>query len=116
MQSGIPEQQTPGFWNNVSVCCGSAGVAQFFLDLHRVTRRPEYLSFSKRVTAQLLKQATRDEQGMRWIQAEHRVRPEFLVAQTGYSQGASGIGLWLLHLDAFEQGKKAWITLPDSPF
>ena len=34
-QSGIPEKQTAGFWNNVSQCCGSAGVGQFFLDLHR---------------------------------------------------------------------------------
>lgn len=116
MRSGMPEKQTPGFWNNVSVCCGSAGVAEFFLDLHRVTRKPEYLAFSKRVTAQLLSQATQDEKGMRWIQAEHRVRPELLVAQTGYSQGAAGIGMWLLHLDAFEQGKKTRITLPDSPF
>jgi lantibiotic modifying enzyme len=26
MASGIPEQQTPGYWNNVSRCCGAAGV------------------------------------------------------------------------------------------
>ena len=25
--SGIPERRTAGFWNNVSVCCGNAGVA-----------------------------------------------------------------------------------------
>src|SRR5215813_11097735 len=43
MSSGIPEKQTPGFWNNVSVCCGSAGVAEFFLSLHRLTRDPTYL-------------------------------------------------------------------------
>ena len=53
---------------------------------------------------------------MRWVQAEHRVRPELLVAQTGYMQGAAGIGIWLLHLDAFDRGKKSWIRLPDSPF
>ncbi len=119
MASGIPEKQTPGFWNNVSVCCGSAGVAEFFLNLHRVTGAPKYLEFSKRVTAQLLAKGTRDEAGLRWTQAEHRVKPELLIAQTGYNQGAAGIGIWLLHLDAFQQGrqgKKAWITLPDSPF
>jgi lantibiotic modifying enzyme len=116
MSSGIPERQTPGFWNNVSVCCGSAGVAEFFLNLYRVTHKSEYLAFSKRVTGQLLAKGTRDKTGIRWVQAEHRVRPELLVAQTGYSQGAAGIGMWLLHLDAFQQGKKSWITLPDSPF
>jgi len=116
MESGIPEQQTPGFWNNVSQCCGSAGVAEFFLSLHRVTRERAYLEFSKRVTAQLLAKATSDRDGMRWIQAEHRVRPELLVAQTGYMQGAAGIGMLLLHLDGFQRGKKASILFPDSPF
>jgi lantibiotic modifying enzyme len=116
MASGVPEKQTPGFWNNVSVCCGSAGVAEFFLNLHRVTRNPKYLEYSKRVTAQILAKGTRDESGMRWIQAEHRVKPELLIAQTGYNQGAAGIGMWLLHLDAFQNGKKSWINLPDSPF
>jgi lantibiotic modifying enzyme len=116
MASGIPEKQTPGFWNNVSICCGSAGVADFFLNLHRVTHNPKYLEFSKRVTAQLLAKGTRDEAGLRWAQAEFRVKPELLVAQTGYNQGAAGIGLWLLHLDAFLQGKKSQIKLPDSPF
>lgn len=28
----------------------------------------------------------------------------------------NGIGTWLLHLDAFEKGKKESIVLPDSPF
>ena len=116
IESGIPEKQTPGFWNNVSQCCGSAGVAEFFLNLHKVTGDPAYLGFSKRVTAQLLAKGTRDRDGMRWIQAEHRIRPELLVAQTGYMQGAAGIGVLLLHLDGFQRGKKASIAFPDSPF
>ena len=116
MHSGIPEKQTPGFWNNVSQCCGSAGVADFFLSLYQNTRDQAYLDFSKRVTGQLLAKATRDPSGMRWIQAEHRVRPELLIAQTGYMQGAAGVGMLLLHLDGFQRGKKASIIFPDSPF
>jgi len=116
MQSGIPEKQTPGFWNNVSQCCGSAGVAEFFLDLYRITGDQEYLNFSRRVTADLLARATRAENGMKWIQAEHRIKPDLLIAQTGYMQGAAGIGMLLLRLDAFEQRKRARIILPDSPF
>ena len=116
MQSGIPEKQTPGFWNNVSQCCGSAGVAEFFLSLHRVTGDRTYVEFSKKVAAQVLAKSTRDRQGTRWIQAEHRVKPELLVAQTGYMQGAAGIGMLLLHLDSFQRGKKASVNFPDSPF
>ncbi len=116
MGSGIPRQRTPGYWNNVGQCCGAAGVAQFFLDLHRVTGEWEYLDFSKRVAADLLARATHTDDGMKWIQAEHRVRPELLIAQTGYMQGASGIGLVLLHLDAVENNRPPMIVLPDSPF
>jgi lantibiotic modifying enzyme len=116
MKSGIPEKQTPGFWNNVSQCCGSAGVAEFALSLHRVTGDREYLDFAKRITTNLLSRATREGNGLKWIQAEHRVRPELLVAQTGHMQGAAGIGAWLLRLDAFERGRKEGIEWPDSPF
>ena len=59
---------------------------------------------------------TESEGGLMWIQAEHRVRPELLVAQTGYMQGAAGIGSLLLELDAAERGRTAKIHLPDSPF
>jgi hypothetical protein len=68
------------------------------------------------MTVHLLKKAIMDEKGLKWIQAEHRVRPDFLVAQTGLMQGAAGIGLWLLKLDSFEKGKRERIFFPDSPF
>jgi lantibiotic modifying enzyme len=116
MQCGIPEKQTPGFWNNVGPCCGSAGVAEFFLDLHRVLGDEEYLTFSKHVTENLLTRSTVDDQGMRWIQSEHRRQPNLLQAQTGYMQGASGIGIWFLQMHAFERKYKPFVNLPDNPF
>ena len=116
MASGIPEKQTPGFWNNVSQCCGSAGVASFFVALHQVTRKPEYLAFARNVTTDLMARATHDDTGTRWVQAEHRLRPGLLVAQTGWMQGASGIATWLLQMDGFERGRKPFVVLPDNPF
>jgi lantibiotic modifying enzyme len=116
LQSGIPEKQTAGFWNNVSQCCGSAGVGEFFLSLYQVTGDKNYLNFTKRVTNDLLARTTPEKAGVKWIQAEHRAKPELLIAQTGYMQGASGIGMFLLRLDAFERGRKPAITFPDSPF
>lgn len=116
LKSGIPEKEHPGFWNNVGQCCGSAGVAEFFLSLHRITEKQEYLDFARRLTADLLKRGNRDELGLRWVQAEHRTQPKLLYAQTNLMQGAAGIGLYLLHLDAFEQGKRHRIVLPDCPY
>ncbi|NIM18220.1 MAG: hypothetical protein GTO45_39975 [Candidatus Aminicenantes bacterium] len=116
LESGIPEKQTPGYWNNVSRCCGAAGVAEFFLDLYRITKNKDYIAFSKKVTNHILKKAAPEGKGLKWIQAEHRVKPDLLLAQTGLMQGAAGIGMWLLKLNAFEKGKKEKIIFPDSPF
>ena len=113
--SGLPEERLPGFWNNVSRCCGSAGVIEFMLELFDETREREYLAFARRVARDLVARGTRDERGLRWVQAEHRVRPELLQAQTGLMQGAAGIGLALLRLDGAERGRPTVIHLPDCP-
>ena len=68
------------------------------------------------MTADLLQRGTRDDQGLRWVQAEHRVQPKLLVAQTGYMQGAAGIGMWLLRLDAAEHTRDTFVRFPDTPF
>jgi lantibiotic modifying enzyme len=116
LQSGIPDKEVPGFWNNVGVCCGSAGVAEFFLSLYHVTEKQEYLDFAEKLTEQIMNKSTRDENGLRWVQAEHRSRPDFLQAQTNLMQGSAGIGLWMLRLEEFESGKKTRIVMPDNPF
>jgi lantibiotic modifying enzyme len=114
--SGIPDRPTPGFWNNVGVCCGSAGVAEFFLAHHRAAGDAASLAFARRVSDHILAKATRDAAGIRWPHAEHRTRPTEIAAQTGWMQGAAGIGAWFLHLDAFERGTAPPIRFPDSPF
>ncbi len=116
MESGIPEKQTPGFWNNAGICCGLAGMGDFFLSLYETTKEKNYLDFGKCITDKLLSAASADGAGLKWVQAEHRTRPELLIAQTGLMQGAAGIGLFLLHYDALERGKHVRIVLPDTPF
>jgi lantibiotic modifying enzyme len=116
VDSGIPEHRNPGFWNNVSQCCGDAGVGEFLLALVRRTGDPAYWDFADRIVRSVDERATTDVRGTRWVQAEHRTRPELLVAQTGFMQGAAGICTFLLHMDEFERGKQAAIILPDNPF
>jgi lantibiotic modifying enzyme len=115
-KSGIPEQRTPGFWNNVGQCCGSVGVAEFFLSYHQETKDASALAFARELTKEITAKATRDEEGTRWIHAEHRVQPGNIGAQTGWMQGAAGIGAWYLRLDAFERGRKPLIKFPDAPW
>ena len=116
LQSGIPDEETPGFWNNAGICCGLAGVGEFFLDLYKALGDKSYLEFSKRVTARLLAKATIEDGKMSWIQAEHRTRPDYLFAQTGTMQGAAGIGTFLLRLDAADRAKTRRVIFPDTPF
>src|SRR6202041_22457 len=113
LSSGIPAKRTPGFWNNVSPCCGSASVAQFMLDLYHSYGDTRYLEFSHRMTDDILHRATVDDQGVRWVQAENRIEPNNVLAQTGYMQGAAGIGTWLLHLDGQERRRRPRVVLPD---
>jgi lantibiotic modifying enzyme len=114
LATGIPERRTPGFWNNISQCCGDAGVGEFSLALHRITEDPAHLAFAERITTRLVERATKSHDGLKWMQAEHRVRPELLQAQTGFMQGAAGVGTYFLHLHAANRPPS--FVLPDSPW
>jgi lantibiotic modifying enzyme len=114
--SGIPETRTPGFWNNVGQCCGSAGVADFFLALWRETSDARDLAFARRMIDDMLGRATPEAGGLKWTQAEHRSQPNLLIAQTGYMQGASGIGSALVHFATALGKRPVGIRFPDSPY
>ena len=120
--------KTRGFWNNHGQCCGTAGVADFFLHLRAgrgAAGRGGKARFGERLDGlfaalEAAGEATAGEDnagdGIRWTGAEHRVRPKLLTTQTGYTQGAAGIGLAFLHDAALRRGSPRRIVLPDSPY
>ena len=116
MSSGIHEHADCGFWNNLGVCCGNAGVALFFLDLARATGREDYAAYARQHADLIDARAERTADGTKWTFAEHRRRPAELAAQTGLMQGAAGIGLMFVALDAHERGAPPPGALPDNPF
>jgi lantibiotic modifying enzyme len=113
--SGVP-QRSPGFWNNISQCCGNCGVSDFFVSLHGLTGDASHLAFAQRVADDTLARATAEGDGLKWVQAENRVSPNDVLAQTGLMQGAAGVGLSMLRLDGALRGRKPTIVLPDAPF
>lgn len=117
IDSGVPEQHPDrsGYWNNISQCCGASGVVEYFIAMHAMFGEARHLSFAQRVMDDTIARGTSDGDGMKWIQAEHRVRPELLVAQTGLMQGAAGVGLALLHLEGAMVGRAPAVVLPDAP-
>lgn len=111
----VPER-SPGFWNNISQCCGNCGVAEFFTSLYLARHDKRYLAFAERVAQDAIARGTADGDGMKWVQAENRTSPNAVLAQTGLMQGAAGVGLAMLHLDGALHGRKPAVLLPDNPF
>lgn len=112
LATGIPENRPDGFWNNCGLCCGNAGAASFLYDYSLITGNASAKNLSQKLTDDLMKRATKVElengkNGLKWIHAEHRARPDLTKAQTGLMQGASGIGIWLikLHRQETKQGR-----------
>ena len=111
----VPER-SPGFWNNISQCCGNCGVSDFFVALYRQSGDARHLAYAEDIGHDTLARAASEGEGLKWIQAEHRVRPELLIAQTGLMQGAAGVGLAMLHLDGARERRNRLVVLPDDPF
>lgn len=116
LATGAPEQRTRGLWQNYGQCCGDAGIGDYALSMYRMTGQPQYLDVAQRVGAAILAASTVDNGQRSWTQAEHRSRPDFVEQQTGYMQGAAGIGSFLLHLATIDDDIVSKIPLPDSPF
>ncbi len=122
---GAPHHRSAGYWNNVGQCCGSAGIGGFVVDLWHRQGLDETTLRQLRPLAQVCAaDAMRRGQrvaisgglaGIKWTHAEHRVRPEHVLAQTGYMQGAAGIGMFLLDLHFGESGEQATMRFPDEP-
>jgi lantibiotic modifying enzyme len=116
VHSGIPEKQTPGFWNNLSRCCGAVSVGEFFLARYRLTQVVADRAFAIRIGEYLKSRAERNGSGLKWVQAENRVEPDNLQAQTGLMQGAAGIGLFFIHLSESDGAAAMATPFPDSPW
>jgi lantibiotic modifying enzyme len=104
--SGAPQHRLDGYWNNISQCCGNAGIAEYLFAHDAAERGREFV-------ADLLARGVRDDSGLRFPQAEHRAKPELIEAQTGYMQGAAGVGILLLRMHAGESGKPGPARPPD---
>ena len=113
--SGIPEHRTPGFWDNVGQCCGTAAIAELALSLHRLTDDPTHADFAHALAGDIVRRATRGPGGeLEWIHAENRVEPYWKQSFTGYMQGAAGIGSLFVRLAGHDAHRTWKIRLPDN--
>ena len=89
--SGIPARLRPGFWDNDGRCCGTAGVAEVFLNSWQRTGRAEDLAFALVLADTLVEHAVQDGAGTCWRFVEHRNADPLLPPGVGWMQGAAGI-------------------------
>jgi len=113
-RSGIPERREPEFWDNLAQCCGSAGVAEWFLSLHGRDPSAGHLDFTLELVADILARGISDEDGLRW--SNTGADGNDLPPEPGWSQGAAGIGSLLIRLDTHLQGREHRLAWPDSPY
>jgi hypothetical protein len=90
-------------------------VAEFFLDLHRLEGRPADLDFARLLVDDLLGRAITGPAGTRWSNHEFRSPEPDLPPETGYLQGAPGIGSTLLRLHRHLAGNEWTVPWPHAP-
>jgi lantibiotic modifying enzyme len=96
---GAPQTRSWGWWNNHGRCCGDAGLGDAALLLASADSTLDaYVGLAHDCADVIEAQSLLDDGARYWVQAEHRARPRFVQAQTGFMQGAAGIGSFLVHL------------------
>jgi len=115
LDNGAPARRNDGYWENVGVCCGSAGMAGAMLDLERATGDDAWRTGTLAFIADIIARPSSRGDMIWWLHAEHRTRPDLLVAQTGYMQGAAGVGLTLLRFHGAQRERPWTLRLPDEP-
>lgn len=119
MAIGAPATRSWGWWQNHGQCCGDAGLGDFALLTWEATGDQQWLDLAHACAEVLLSVSSSSPLGSGgltgrwWVQAEHRARPEFLQAQTGYMQGAAGIGSFFVHLATASSPTPVRVRFPD---
>ncbi|MFG3318801.1 lanthionine synthetase LanC family protein [Streptomyces sp. NPDC048171] len=116
--SGVPRRLRPGFWDNNGRCCGTAGVLALACD--RIAERLDLYApdgFAHLLATDLAARATRDEDGARWSNVEHRATPSALEPHVGWAAGNAGIVRELLRFVRLTRGgdPRYAFTWPDQP-
>lgn len=117
LAAGAPELESPGMWNTVTQCCGTASQVTLFLGLWATFGNPGHLEIARRAGRAIASRANNvDGKGDKWFMAWQRIEPSIVNAEAGYMIGAAGIATSLLHLHLAETGRYE-VNLPfDNPY
>ncbi|MDR0861335.1 MAG: lanthionine synthetase [Oscillospiraceae bacterium] len=115
--AGAPDQHSNGYWKTYSQCCGTSAQINFFLGLWADTGDAKYLELANRGGRHVLGDAAvTDGPELKWYQAFERINPALITLDSGFSNGAAGIGAALLQLGLANEGRFTIPRQPDDPF
>ena len=114
---GAPERMSGGLWNNVSVCCGHAGILNTFLGLYLSEGNERWHELAERSAGILAAGMDGLEDGKKgWVIAYRRIKPDEYSHTIYYNDGDAGIASALLQLYLVESGRLNPNRLADDPF
>lgn len=129
---GAPEKMSKGYWNNVSVCCGAAGILNTAAGIYASTGEERWKNLAERNAEILLgnqnypafksgqnsseSESEKENHGRGWTIAYRRIAPSEFSHTIFYNDGDAGIAAALVQLYEIEKGGSNKNRLPDDPF
>ena len=96
-----------------SLCCGIAGLLDFFVDLARRTDDPTHRAYALGLADRLLALSKSDAVGRRWTNYDHPDEKGVVYHGVSLMLGASGEGLALLRAATLARAEDPVASLPD---
>ena len=96
-----------------SLCCGAAGVADYFVDLWRATGEERYREYARQVGRELARLSKEDENGRKWTNYDRPDEDGVIFHGVSLMLGASGNALSLLRLATIDLAEDPIRHLPD---
>ena len=103
-------------WNNVTYCCGAAGLLHYFISLYITEQDAQYLELAKICGEIILGEKEEDEQEVFWPTAFARIDPQTVDVKYSFYDGSTGIATSLLELYLLLTGQYRIHRLADDPF
>ncbi len=115
----MKERKDPGATNSPtrfyspSLCCGAAGVIDFFVDLYRATSDQRYADYAREVGAYLERLAKTDGAGLKWTNYDRPDEKGIIYHGVSLMIGTSGEAFALLRLATLGLNEDPIRHLPD---
>ena len=116
LATGAPTVQGKTLWNNVTYCCGAAGLLHYFISLYITEQDAQYLELAKTCGEIILGEKEEDEQEVFWPTAFARIDPRTVDVKYSFYDGSTGIATSLIELYLLLTGQYRIHRLADDPF